>query len=488
MTLSSALSAANSGLAATSRQASITANNITNASTPGFVRRELVVKENILNGTGHGVSILSVKRTQDIALSREKRLASGAAAKADVISKAYNDLNREMGLPGDSFGLFKSYQSVETSLRELAITPESFANQNAAFNSLNALTAQFGELHRVGLIQRENADNAIARSVRDVNEGLHKIAELNEQISGLIGSTEGTAALEDERQIILDKISQIIPIKDIPKGNGQIEITTQEGLFLLTGNVHELEFSPAGVIPAGATYDPSGGLLSGLTVDGQNLTPGQGSFSLNSGQLAGYFEVRDQIAPNFLSQLDTLAADLINRFSGSTVDPTNGATSPGIFTDNGSALDLANVDGLSARLSVNAAIDPNLGGTPTRLRDGIGAATTGPVSNAEILNNLLDAFTNSELAPTGSGLLGNHTSTELAAGLSSLIGEARVHSDAVAASTLSRATVLADAELSQNGVDTDAEMQTLLLIEQAYAANARVIQTVGDMLDILMSI
>jgi len=42
--------------------------------------------------------------------------------------------------------------------------------------------------------------------------------------------------------------------------------------------------------------------------------------------------------------------------------------------------------------------------------------------------------------------------------------------------------------LSFGGVDTDAEMQSLLLIEQSYAANARVIQTVSDMLDILMQI
>jgi len=32
-------------------------------------------------------------------------------------------------------------------------------------------------------------------------------------------------------------------------------------------------------------------------------------------------------------------------------------------------------------------------------------------------------------------------------------------------------------------VDTDYELQNLLLIEQSYAANARVIQTVGDMID-----
>lgn len=488
MTLTSALSSANSGLSAASRRASITANNIANATTPGYVRRRLVVAENILNGTGQGVNFVGIERTQDIALSREKRLALGASEKSNIIANAYNDLNREMGLPGDSFGLFSSYQGLETSLRELAVTPESFANQNAVYNDLNTLTRQFSDLHRVGINLRENADNAIARSVRDVNKGLHKIAELNEQIAGIVGSGDGAAALEDERQRILDEIAKIIPIKDIPRDGGQIEIVTREGIFLLTGNVHELNFTPSGVIPAGVEYDPNGGLLSGLSVNGQELTPGQGGFAISSGSLAGHFAVRDKIAPDFLSRLDTLAADIVNRFSDSAVDPTLGAGAPGILTDNGNTVDPLNIAGIASRLRINAAIDPSQGGTPTRLRDGIGAATTGPTGNADILNNLLEAFTKPDAAPTDSGLLGDHSSIELAAGLSSLIGEARVNADAVAASTFSRATVLADAELSKTGVNTDEEMQTLLLIEQAYAANARVIQTVSEMLDILMQI
>jgi flagellar hook-associated protein 1 FlgK len=38
------------------------------------------------------------------------------------------------------------------------------------------------------------------------------------------------------------------------------------------------------------------------------------------------------------------------------------------------------------------------------------------------------------------------------------------------------------------GVDTDAELQKLILIEQAYAANARMIQTVDEMMQTLLRI
>lgn len=204
--------------------------------------------------------------------------------------------------------------------------------------------------------------------------------------------------------------------------------------------------------------------------------------------MSGLFTVRDVVVPEFLNSLDTLAADLINRFSDDGLDPTTATGAPGIFTDNGLALSSPAPAGLAGRIQINVAIDIRQGGTATRLRDGLGAAGTGPASNADILNNLLDAFTHSDPAPSGSGLNGSLSSSELAAGFSSLIGEGRVHADAVATTSLTRAGALADAELSKTGVDTDAEMQSLLLIEQSYAANARVIQTISDMLDTLMQL
>ena len=493
MTLSSALSSANSGLATTARRADIVAGNIANASTPGYIRRSLRLGEVVLNGQGQGTRALGTERAVDAGLTHERRQAGASAARASIIARSYTDINRELGAPGDGYGLFASYQNVETALRELSVTPESPALQNAGAGALAGLALQFNEQYGVGQNQRLSADNAIARSVRTVNTGLHRIASLNGQIAGLGGSTGDSAALADERDRVLDEISQIIPIKTIAKEHGQIEIITEQGVFLLAGTVHELEFTPAGVIAPGSTLGDGSNTLSGVSVGEQDITPNTAShFSVSSGTLSGLFSVRDVTVPEFLTGLDALAIDLIERFSNDSLDPTTTVGAAGIFTDNGFALAAppapAPAAGLASRLSINTAIDIRQGGTATRLRDGLNANVTGPVSNADILNNLLDAFTNAKPVPSGSGLSGLLNASELAAGLSSLIGENRVNADAVATTSLTRASALADAELSKTGVDTDAEMQSLLLIEQSYAANARVIQTISDMLDTLMQI
>jgi len=80
------------------------------------------------------------------------------------------------------------------------------------------------------------------------------------------------------------------------------------------------------------------------------------------------------------------------------------------------------------------------------------------------------------------------TASESAAHLTSLAGGRRA--DAVAQQTAGSALAqsLYEAEKLQTGVDTDRELQDLLIIEQAYAANARVLETIDQMMRRLMEI
>ena len=61
-------------------------------------------------------------------------------------------------------------------------------------------------------------------------------------------------------------------------------------------------------------------------------------------------------------------------------------------------------------------------------------------------------------------------------------------SEAVQASTAAQHSIMVEAEQKQTGVDVDAQMQLLLEIEQAYAANARVIEVANQMMLRLMEL
>jgi flagellar hook-associated protein 1 FlgK len=75
----------------------------------------------------------------------------------------------------------------------------------------------------------------------------------------------------------------------------------------------------------------------------------------------------------------------------------------------------------------------------------------------------------------------------LAADLLSRVSAERQRADVALTQSEAKQQALQALEL-QDGVDTDHEMQELLLIEQAYAANAKVVKAVDDMIKQLLGL
>lgn len=486
MSVSAAIANANSGLAAASRRASVLSNNVANALTPGYARREISVNERIIGGRGAGVTVDNVHRVVDPALTGERRSAQGALRRDETIATAFATLNTALGEPGEPFSLFTQYQNLETSFRSLAETPESQPLQAQALDAAKSLAATFNQLSAQTQGIRQNADAEIARQVSNANSLLNQIAELNEDISTAGAGGRDATALEDQRKRVIDQLSEIIPVKDVQRNNGKIDIITNEGTFLIAaGQVREIDFTPTNVISADSSL--STGTVSGLSVAGTNITPNSsGSFALEKGKLSGLFDVRDNVAPGFQTQLDGLARDIIDRFNG--IDPTLGPDQAGLFTDAGSLFDPANEVGVSQRLAVNIAVDPDQGGALWKLRDGLGASAQGTAGNATIIRTMLDTLTELRTPPASTGLSGKLSAATMAANITSSIGTARISSQSRLASTSARAQSVIDAETAATGVDTDQELQRLLLIEQAFAANARVIQTADEMIQRLLEL
>lgn len=489
MTLSSALNNANSGLRANSYRADIAAGNVANANTPGYVRREAISSELVVGGRGSGVIISGLNRHQDFAVTGLRRDADAALGRSSIVTESYNQLNLQLGTPDSDIGLFASFQGLEESIRELASTPESPALQVSVLSASNDLVDQFNSLSSLTNSLREAADDNIQTDVANLNAALHRLNDLNGELASFEVISGESAALEDERQGVIDIISEIIPVNAIQRENGRFEILTKEGVYLLADRVNEVSFKPTATISPTDQYGTGSNRLSGIMVGETDITPGTGNnFSVNSGSLSGHFSVRDNIVPTFNAQLDSMAADLISRFSNNAADTTTAAGAPGIFTDAGGPLDPLNMVGLASRISLNAAVDPQQGGAVTRFRDGLGATELGPSGNSDILNGYIDALNTSIPAPADSGISGEYSFSELLAGFTSNIGESRVRTEAINSSAVVRQNLYSDAEIEASGVDIDFEMQSLLVIEQAYAANARVIQVVNDMLDRLMQI
>ncbi|MFT5932212.1 MAG: flagellar hook-associated protein 1 FlgK [Hyphomonas sp.] len=458
------------------------ATNVANASTPGYVRRSVQVSENVLAGRTAGVRTDGIARSQNQSLTAERRNLTSDLAQADVLSSTWRTISSTVGDTAEGTGLFKAFGDFESALSNLALSPESGADASAVLSSANAIINQFHSLSQMAVILRTEADREIGQGRDIVNSALKTIEKLNGQLSGMDRTTGEAAALIDERNRVLDTISEYLPVQAVARDYGMIDVVTPEGVFLLAGTVRKVEFSPSSSFGPAQTVES--GALSGLSVDGISLTPGSSSYgAVSSGLFGALFTLRDQDLPTFSAQLDTLAGDFISRLSDDTIDPTKTPGDPGLFVDSTGTGD----PGLAGRIAINAAIDPAQGGATWRLRDGIGAVAQGPTGDSTILNKMLGAI--KLVSPISSnGIQGSFSSAEMAAQFSSLAGQKRLQNEGILSSTSAQHTMLLAAEQSENGVDIDSEMQDLILIEQAYAANARVIEIAGQMINRLMEI
>ena len=135
MSLTRALHTAHSGLSTAGYRADVAAGNIANANTPGYVRREAVITERIGGNFSDGVYVSAIDRAQDIGISRLRRESDASYGRAIIVSDTYTELNAELGEPGSPFSLFATIETLESSFRDLATTPESSALQNAVLGA-----------------------------------------------------------------------------------------------------------------------------------------------------------------------------------------------------------------------------------------------------------------------------------------------------------------------------------------------------------------
>lgn len=483
MSITAGLSSALSGLNAAARAAEIVSSNIANAMTEGYGRRELQLSARTIGGSGQGVSVTGVVRRADPVLLGDRRLAQAGSGGLETTTRFLKRLETTLGTVDSATSLGSRISDFDTALLAASSRPESEARLAQVMTSAKALASHL-TLAGVDIQQaRTAADNQIETQVAQVNTALARIADLNGQIRATNGTSRDNSALIDQRQQAIDSIAKIIPLREVPRDKGEVALFTTGGAVVLDGLPARLGFAPVGVVVAGMTQ--ASGALSGLTLNGKAISTAAEDGPISGGTLAAQFAIRDDLAPQAQAKLDAVARDLVERFASSGLDSTRASGAAGLFTDGGATFSTANETGLAQRLSVNAAADPAQGGALWRLRDGLGATTPGSAGNSQLLKDLQTALTASRTPSSGGFMTGARSFSTLAADMVSGVASARVTAENEASFSSARLDTLSSLEAEQ-GVDTDQEMQSLLVIEQAYAANAKVISAIGEMMQKLL--
>ncbi|RWL50055.1 flagellar hook-associated protein FlgK [Mesorhizobium sp. M2E.F.Ca.ET.209.01.1.1] len=480
MSLSSALSIAQSALLATSKQTSVVSRNVADASNPDYTRRIAVV-----TSTAPGARAVEIQRTANDLLFRQNLSALSAWSGQSALYDGMDQLDLSVNGVDNASSPSTAIANLQKALQLYATTP---SNQNLGTSVVDAAKQVVNSLNSgTKAIQdfRTQADSQIATAVNDLNSLLSQFQDANRAvISGTRSGTDVSDAL-DQRDALLKKISEYVPVSTFTRGDNDMVITTRDGSTLFE------------TVPRSVTFTPSSGYSAGtpgntVYIDNVPVSAGTGDNTTADGKLAGLLKLRDGVASTMQSQLDEIARGLITAFAETAPSQPNAT---GLFTWSGApAIPAAGtlVDGLAGSISVNAAFDPSAGGNPALLRDGgaNGAAyvvNTGGASYADLLISYGNKLDQPMAFDTSTGIAVSSGVSDYAANAIGWFEGVRQQASTNADSKQALAARTAEALSNDTGVNVDQEMSLLLDLEHTYQASAHMMKTVGDMLDSLLA-
>lgn len=486
MSLSAALYAARSALTANSGQTAVISRNIAGASDPTYARK--VVSLATVQG---GVGIASVTRAGDKALFEAMLSANSANASQDVLSAGFAGLEATAGDPSDARSIAARVGALTTALQQYSAAPNNTTLAQAVLTSAGALAETLNDSTATVQTIRAQADAQIADSVAHINALLSRIQEVNGRI--VTGTRSGADVTDDldSRDELLKQLSAEVGISVVSRSDNDIAIYTDSGATMLDRTARPVTFSPTANFSATSTG-------RAVVVDGVPVTGALATMPIRSGRLSGLTALRDDVAVKYQGQLDEVARGLIQAFAES--DQSSPATKPdaaGLFTYSGGPAvpGSALVNGLAGEMRLNPTVDPAQGGSLHRLRDGGISDPTDPAyvynsSGAAAfsgrLDDLLDKLAATRAFDGATG--GTPSGTLMGFALSSVSWLEQGRQGASGEAEYRKALLDRSSEALSNstGVSLDDEMASMLSLEHSYAASAKLISAVDQMLAALL--
>jgi flagellar hook-associated protein 1 len=486
MSLSTAGAIALRSLGVVSGQISVTSRNIAGAGVAGVSAKYAKV----VTGDA-GVALLGVERATDVALFRNLLSANAHQESSTIVSDALTRIDRALNLSDSENSRSPSslISRLKSALQAFSATPQ---NETSAQLTLAAARDIVSSLHDTTLAiqkERRTADEGIASAVTDINDLLAKFGKVNAEIVfGTATGVDVTDAL-DQRDGLLTELSKKIGVSAVSRPNNDMVLYTDSGVTLFETTPRRLSFQETPTLSPGSNG-------AAVFIDGVQVTGAGAPLALRSGSILGMTQLRDDIMPQYQTQLDEIARGLVVAFAEKDQSGGGGPDLPGLFTYPGATQSppAALISGLAGRIVVNATVDPAQGGDATLLRDGGASGDPAYVYNPThapgYANRLIDlvgaSATPISFDPVAG--LGNSASLEaFSAASNGWLGAQRQQADN--ATTYYDAVVAQTTQALSNatGVNLDDQMSQMLALENSYQASAKLLEAVNSMFDSLFA-
>lgn len=238
-----------SGLQSSQNSLNVTAHNITNSNTEGFVRQQIVQNDRTYtniglygcgtNQVGLGSTIASVSQIRDVFLDASYRREFGRQGFYESQYEAIQEVEELFGeLEGVQFQ--NVLEEFWASIEELEKEPESIVTRAAVVQSAGNFLERADNIYTQLCEFQKNLNTKILNSINRVNEIGHEIADLNKLIRRYEAGTENANDLRDQRNALLDELGHIAKISYHEYEDGAISVNVEGHIFVADFGVVEM--------------------------------------------------------------------------------------------------------------------------------------------------------------------------------------------------------------------------------------------------------
>lgn len=440
----------------------VAGNNLANVNTPGYARQRVQIQTGVtvpstLGPQGTGADGVGIKQLRDVVLDRQILSDASIEGQLKAHQEGLQYIQASLGQQVDStstdaqHGIAEEMTSLFTAFQSVSSNPTDLAERQVLILKAQNLATQFNQVAaRLDNVET-GLNDAINVDVKEANLLLSDIAKLNAEILKAEKSGGGQANdLRDQRQQRLESLAQVAKFALSENSDGAMDVFIG-GQTLVSGAV---------LADTLQTYDSGGGKLLIRTANGQaNLTVGGGS-------LQGSIDSRDNAVGTVRSEIDALAGALIDRVNAvhSAGFSLTGTTGAAFFTG---------TDAGSIRVDSAIANDP-------RLIQASDSATS--AGNNKVMLRLAQLATEAESALNNQTFSGYYNQTVAAMGQELSSVNTQISNQEIVQTMIERQRD------SVMGVSIDEEMTDLVKYQKAFQASAKLISTIDEMLDVILSL
>ncbi|MFH2035022.1 MAG: flagellar hook-associated protein FlgK [Candidatus Zixiibacteriota bacterium] len=433
--------------------------NIANVNTPGYSRQRVSIQasqpyENALGPIGTGVEAFRISNIRDLFLNQQYRDDNQSLGQWTAAEKTITQIEEVFSEPSDG-SLSNLLNQFWSSWSDLA------NNQDADLNTLknnlkvnaNLLTSAMHRIHSQLSAISDNVDKDIELTVQKVNVITTEIASLNMKISNIELGDERANDLRDQRDYLLDELSEYVDSNAVEQSNGTVTVLIGAMTLVDQNRSFDLE-----------TYKARGNSSAVTEIVWQGTKV---NINIVNGTIKGLTETRDEVIPKYLQALDDIAAALVTNVNSLHLTGYNssGTTGTNFFDPNNrSAANIKLTDDI-----LNESSNIASASTPDSPGDRTIALAISDLSTSKVLVG------------------GTSTINDF---YQSLIGN--IGSESAKAQNLKSTLELVVAQLensrqSVQGVSLDEEMTQMIKFQHAYDAAARVITTMDEALNTVIN-